>query len=158
MILILRNQQRIPYYNVLNSKGLETSFKIATAIANFSCSKKTKIHSCIYTSYNSLHNNRCESLQTASNIATKLDKYVSFTDLENTFINDHENQCIVCVFTIDEIHHILNTYYPKVNFKWNDSNYVGCLVLLNESSWYFEPNFSKCYKQTKNNGLVFCLF
>ena len=136
MIILLRHQEGSSKSNCLSTKGINHTKLIVNKI------KKYKNIS-IFTRIPSLNGKHVRPLQTASILGSILNKSVNF--IENYVYlpskDDEENTSII-IWNHEGIGTILKSYFWNSDFKWNDNNYTGAII-IEKNNWYYVNNFLK---------------
>lgn len=135
MIILLRHQEGNSKSNCLSKKGIRHIKQIVKQI------KKYKNIS-IFTRIPSLNGKHVRPLQTASILGSILNRSVNF--IEN-YVNlpskDDKNTSII-IWNHEGIGDILKSYFWNSDFKWNDNNYAGAII-IEKTNWYYVNNFLK---------------
>lgn len=136
MIILLRHQEGNLKSNCLSTKGIYYTKLIVNKI------KKYKNIS-IFTRIPSLNGKHVRPLQTASILGSILNKSVNFIEnYDNLPSKDDEENTSIIIWNHGGIGYILKSYFWNSNFKWNDNNYTGAII-IEKNNWYYVNNFLK---------------
>ena len=135
MIYILRHQQGDVHTNCLSKLGMERCYKLFIHLSKI-C-PQPKLFTCL-----AKESKHIRPIQTASILATHLDKPLLLTSIEDLPpLSLCKNQDIIIIWHHHDIQSIIKHYGSVTSFRWNDDNYDGCVIIDCEGKWRFEEHY-----------------